>query len=80
MLSEAELTCNVNQTVMISYTLRLCCSVAGHCASPHCREEQRTEWQEFFQPALQETLLTLFVKRCGEGGGGGRGEGERGLP
>ena len=70
MITDADLTCNVNQTVMISHTLSLCCAVAEHCTGPHCCLKQSKEWEEFFQPALQETLLTLFMKRSGKEGGG----------
>ena len=66
----------MNQTVLHCRCMALCCSLA---ANFRCSQTS-AEWQEFFLPSLQASLLTAFLRdtRAAGGGGGGGGGGEGG--
>ena len=57
---------SINQTVLLSRIFSLCHSVALFFSSPFPQTQQATEWEEFFQPALQDCILPYFMKTVGK--------------
>ena len=54
---------SVSFVVLFSQGLHLCCSLHQLFSSrPDKFLKQATEWQEFFLPAVQESLLPVFMK------------------
>eukprot|EP00731_Ephydatia_muelleri_P018544 Em0011g584a len=52
----------VNMAVFQCVVMELCCLTSQYFHSPTPRLDLHTEWMEFFQPALQNSLLPLFLR------------------
>jgi len=55
----------VNVAVLQCQVLQLLHSVVLYCNSTDCQESLNSEWREFFQPALQESLLAIYLNSSG---------------
>ena len=50
----------VNVAVLRCRVMQLLHSVTVYCNSADCPQTLTSEWREFFQPALQESLLAIY--------------------
>ena len=55
------MTRDLNLTIFICHMMRLCHDVAIYCSSVDCQGSLAVEWCDFFKPALQESLLSVFL-------------------
>ena len=66
LIADKEEPCSsINQTVLLYHIFSLSHSVALFFSSPFPQTQQATEWEEFFQPALQDCILPYFMKTAG---------------
>ena len=67
LIADKEEPCSsINQTVLLYNIFSLSHSVALFFSSPFPQTQQATEWEEFFQPALQDCILPYFMKMAGK--------------